>query len=40
VNKQPPTIDANQIISALLGGKARDILYSDDFYFFTTGRKT
>lgn len=40
MNKQPLTIDANQLISALLGGKARDILYSDDFHFFMTERKT
>ena len=40
MNKQAITIDANQMISALLGGKARGIIYSDHFRFFTTERKT
>jgi hypothetical protein len=40
VNKQTLTIDAKQMISALLGGRAREVLYSDYFQFFTTERKT
>lgn len=40
MNKQAIIIDANQMISALLGGKARNILHSDSFRFVTTERKT
>jgi hypothetical protein len=40
VNKQAITIDTNQMISALLGGKAREVIYSVHFRFCTTERKT
>lgn len=40
MSKQAIIIDANQMISALLGGKAREILYSEYFFFFSTERKT
>ena len=40
MNEQVIIIDANQMISALLGGKAREILYSDHFRICTTERKT
>lgn len=40
MSKQRLTIDTNQMISALLGGRARTILYSGHFRFFTTERKT
>lgn len=40
MNKQTIAIDANPMISALLGGKAREIIYTHYFRFFTTERKT
>ncbi|MCI0691668.1 PIN domain-containing protein [candidate division KSB1 bacterium] len=40
MSKQIFTIDTNQMISALLGGKARGIIYAAHFRFFTTERKT
>ena len=40
MNKPALTIDTNQMISALLGGKAREVIYSNHFRFFTTERKT
>ena len=40
MNKQAVIIGTNQMISALLGGKARQILYSGSFRFVTTERKT
>jgi hypothetical protein len=40
VSKQTITIDTNQMISALLGGKARGVIYSSSFRFLTTERKT
>lgn len=40
MSKQVIIIDTNQMISALFGGKARQILYSSSFRFVTTERKT
>jgi hypothetical protein len=33
---EPLVIDANPIISALLGGTAREVLFSHKFLFFST----
>lgn len=40
MNEQGIIVDANQLIGALLGGRALDIIYSERFHFFTTERKT
>ena len=33
---EPLVVDANPILSALLGGKARDVLFSGRFAFYST----
>ena len=40
MSEQAIIIDANQMISTLLGGKALDILFSGHFRIYTTERKT